>query len=743
MMKNFKKFTAFVLALCMLFSLSISAFAAEKTPTGYLTWALDDSGTLSISGNGRIAAFTSAEDQPWHEMRENITSVKFDPGAHMVVPDVAYWFADCINLKSCVLPSFANLGADAFKDCANLNRLQLHYNDDSFCISDTAFSGVDMSALEIVTCDEVTMGILDAKGITFVAAYPVLMISSGACGVSGCNCSSCSFTYDYEQKDESKHYVWECCTNCSANEYAYRHTQSHSFNSRGVCTKCGYEEDTSCQHNNTYTSWDGCDWEEICRDCGEVVDWGTSHGSYSYGDWEYYSTSQHRRYGTCDDCGGGGKYQYGRHSTSTQYYEYDDTKHSVEKHCSICNSDVGSSTTQSHSLKYGSWENDSDTQHRRSTTCSLCGYSGYTYANHSFKYGTWENFSDSQHRRTRSCATCSTSDYEYAGHSFTYGKWSSVSDTQHKRTKTCSVCKATANEYADHVDANGDGKCDDCGANVALIVTWDAASNGGTVGGKNSVTTSVAPNQTAVAPGYTPVKAGHTFSGWYTEKTNGTLYSTVTITAARTFYAQFAPAEYQITWDLGTGKTETTDQTYGEKLNLPTEPTRKGYAFLGWFTQETGGTQVDGNTVFKEVASTTYYAHWEEATVFSVIVPAVLPVTVDQNGKVYVSNAEIVNHSTAAVQVSSVTLTAENGWTLVSYDSDMSHAKVDSNQIGFKINSAQTSKTGSTEQFELTSPWQINEEESLTLSYDAVVSALSQPVTNANILCVLFVVEWA
>ena len=742
-MKNFKKFTAFVLALCMLFSLSISAFAAEKTPTGYLTWALDDSGTLTISGNGRIAAFTSAEDQPWHEMRENITSVKFDPGAHMVVPDVAYWFADCINLKSCVLPSFANLGADAFKDCANLNRLQLHYNDDSFYISDTAFSGVDMSALEIVTCDEVTMGILDAKGITFVAAYPVLMISSGACGVSGCNCSSCSFTYDYEQKDESKHYVWECCTNCSANEYAYRHTQSHSFNSSGVCTKCGYEEDATCQHDNTYTSWDGCDWEEICRDCGEVVDWGTSHGSYSYGDWEYYSTSQHRRYGTCDDCGGGGKYQYGRHSTSTQYYEYDDTKHSVEKHCSVCNSDVGSSTTQSHSLKYGSWENDSDTQHRRSASCSLCGYSGYTYANHSFKYGTWANFSDSQHRRTRSCATCSTSDYEYADHTFTYGKWSSVSDTQHKRAKTCSVCKATANEYADHVDANGDGKCDDCGTNVALIVTWDAASNGGTVGGKNSVTTSVAPNQTAVAPGYTPVKAGHTFSGWYTEKAGGTLYNTVTITAARTFYAQFAPAEYKITWELGTGKTETTNQTYGETLNLPTEPTRRGYAFLGWFTQETGGTQVDGNTVFKEVASTTYYAHWEEATVFSVVVPAVLPVTVDQNGKVYVSNAEIVNHSTAAVQVSSVTLTAENGWTLVPYASDMSHAKVDSNQIGFSIRDQKTTKTGDSEVFTLSSPWQIAEEDSLTLSYDAVVSALSQPVTNANILSVLFVVEWA
>ena len=481
---NFRRMTAFLLVLCMMLSLSVSAFAADKPTSGYLSWELRSDGTLYISGNGRIAPFTSAEDQPWAAMREEITSVQFAPSAHMVVSDVAYWFAGCSNLKSCVLPSFANLGADAFKDCSKLTRLQMYYNDESFYISDSAFSGVDTTALEIVTCDEVTMGILDAKGISFVAAYPVLMISSGACGVSGCNCSSCSFTYDYEQKDESKHYVWECCTNCSANEYAYRHTQSHSFNSRGVCTKCGYEEDTSCQHNNTYTSWDGCDWEEICRDCGEVVDWGTSHGSYSYGDWEYYSTSQHRRYGTCDDCGGGGKYQYGSHSTSTEYYEYNETQHTVEKYCSVCNSDVGSSTTQSHSLKYGSWENDSDTQHRRSATCSLCGYSGYTYANHSFKNGSWSNYSDAQHRRTKSCSTCSTSDYDYADHTYTYGKWTSASDTQHKRTKTCSVCKASGEEYADHVDSNGDGKCDDCGATVSLTVTWDAGSNGGLIDGK-------------------------------------------------------------------------------------------------------------------------------------------------------------------------------------------------------------------------------------------------------------------
>ena len=36
MMKSFKKFTAFVLALCMLFSLSVAVFAAEpETHTVY------------------------------------------------------------------------------------------------------------------------------------------------------------------------------------------------------------------------------------------------------------------------------------------------------------------------------------------------------------------------------------------------------------------------------------------------------------------------------------------------------------------------------------------------------------------------------------------------------------------------------------------------------------------------------------------------------------------------------------
>lgn len=631
-MKTLKKLLAVVLALCILFSLSLSAFAAEESTSGYLAWELDESGTLHISGRGKLAPFTSADDQPWASLREEIVAVRLDPGAYMIIPDAAYWFSGCVNLEFCELPSFTDLGTDAFKDCGSLEILMLYYHDEAFRIADSAFAGVDADGLVILTDDIVTQTALEQRGFTVVSAYDSSMLA-GNCGISGCTCSSCSWSYSYAPKDASTHYIWEVCNNCSANEYAYRHTGSHSFNSSGVCTLCGYAQAQSCSHSSTQRIWSGCDWEDVCRNCGETVNWGTTHGSYTYGSWTYYTISQHRRYGTCNDCGGGGKYQYGSHSTTAQYSQYNDTHHHVTQYCSVCASSVGSATTQAHSLSYGSWAKDSASQHKRTANCSLCGYSGY----------------------------------EYGDHSYTYGAWTSADANQHKRTKSCSVCGDSTYEYGNHADANADGKCDTCG------------------------------------------------------------------------YAMSAT----LTWDCGDGRTETTSQPYNVKLILPTEPAKDGYTFSGWFTAVMGGERVDGETVFTVDSPKTYYAQWAKIEVFSVTVPVSLPLIVDENGAVHTASAEIVNNSTGAVKVSGLTLTAKNGWQLVPFSTDMAHAKVDAKQIGFQINGAQTAKTGSEETFSFRSPWTIPAAGTLPIDYSAVVSAVSQPVTNTNILCVLFVIEWA
>ena len=102
----------------------------------------------------------------------------------------------------------------------------------------------------------------------------------------------------------------------------------------------------------------------------------------------------------------------------------------------------------------------------------------------------------------------------------------------------------------------------------------------------------------------------------------------------------------------------------------------------------------------------------------------------------------VINGSTGEVVVSSVSISTRNGWQIVPYTTDMAHEKVDAQLLGFKINDAQTSKTGDAETFSLTAPWTIAENGRLPISYDAVVSAVSKAVTEQEVLSIVFVLEW-
>ena len=154
MMKNFKKFTAFVLALCMLFSLSVAAFAAEADEhTIYdsapdeetvvsneaatsgtiqnsgIRWELDNKGWLTISGSGEAPVFQSADDQPWAAVRDQITEVWFEDVETLTIPDLAYWFEGCVNLTTAELPLAPTIGKHAFYNCPKLSTLTMYYGE--------------------------------------------------------------------------------------------------------------------------------------------------------------------------------------------------------------------------------------------------------------------------------------------------------------------------------------------------------------------------------------------------------------------------------------------------------------------------------------------------------------------------------------------------------------------------------------------------------------------------------------
>ena len=131
---------------------------------------------------------------------------------------------------------------------------------------------------------------------------------------------------------------------------------------------------------------------------------------------------------------------------------------------------------------------------------------------------------------------------------------------------------------------------------------------------------------------------------------------------------------------------------------------------------------------------------------FSVTVPAYLPIAVSEIGVVTTAaNAQIINNSAGKVMVTDIWVSGENGWSVVPYRIDMASEKVDSRQIGLRINNAETGDCiDGTAALELTeSEWIILPESAMPLYYDAIVSASSVPIMDLQVMTVYFVVGWA
>ncbi len=146
------------------------------------------------------------------------------------------------------------------------------------------------------------------------------------------------------------------------------------------------------------------------------------------------------------------------------------------------------------------------------------------------------------------------------------------------------------------------------------------------------------------------------------------------------------------------------------------------------------------------------------ATALRVTVPTALPMAMNQDGDVTTAtDCKIVNNSFGAVRVASVTITAADDWSLTAFGdkSILAGEKVDSNQIGFAISIGggdmmATDNSNEDTQALISAPIAgcfmtgvgNQNGNSVAVNYDAIVTPLSNAVTNATVANVVFIVEW-
>ena len=145
------------------------------------------------------------------------------------------------------------------------------------------------------------------------------------------------------------------------------------------------------------------------------------------------------------------------------------------------------------------------------------------------------------------------------------------------------------------------------------------------------------------------------------------------------------------------------------------------------------------------------------ATKMSVVVPTVLPIAVGTDGSVATaSDAKIINNSFGAVKVANISIEAAQGWSLAAFGSKdtLAHEKVNSNKFGFQLAiggaAAATDNKNASKQTLLDNAVEgcfmsgvgDTSANSIGISYDAIVTPVSEAITNTAIASVLFIIAW-
>ena len=220
-------------------------------------------------------------------------------------------------------------------------------------------------------------------------------------------------------------------------------------------------------------------------------------------------------------------------------------------------------------------------------------------------------------------------------------------------TQANDVVTKTGYDFTGWASSADGAKIYDDGANVTLqsnknlYALWQAKTytvsfnlnyTGATETAPDSITVTYDSTYGSQLPTSSPSRYGYTFSGWYTAQTGGTkVTSSTTYQTASdsTLYAHWTAKTCTVTFNANyTGSTysQTKTETFGSNYTLPTAPTRTGYTFAGWYTEQ--ACTNEATTVASE-SNHTLYAKWQANT---------YTVTFNKNGGSWTKNSTSVTY---------------------------------------------------------------------------------------------------
>lgn len=290
------------------------------------------------------------------------------------------------------------------------------------------------------------------------------------CGYTTTEYANHLFTYGaWENSSDSQHKRTATCLTCgySTTEYA-----DHSL-IKSEALRYGSDDN----NNETYDHSDYHRYDITCSECDYSNSEYELHEMYVSKPWFDSDASYHNQITKCYHCSYAvSTYRY--HNYPKELYTYvslNATTHSITKHCDTCTR-TESGGTAKHNFVVGEWTKfdssdpnagtyDCNKYHKRTLTCSDCGYVKYEYVAHNMYIDSYTSQNADRHSCVPKCSDCTYSYNLNEPHTFNPKDYTYevIDKDRHLFIKPCEKCSYVYEVREYHEDSDSDCYCDDCG----------------------------------------------------------------------------------------------------------------------------------------------------------------------------------------------------------------------------------------------------------------------------------------